>query len=101
MSIDEIRATYYASKVHSELDKQNDLRQQLIEVLTSKSDNLKAEYNISDYPGESVKATYKRLQTELTTRHKLEQDELSKRRIAANMAKKAIDSIKSEISMLT
>jgi hypothetical protein len=101
MSVDEIRAAYYASLIQSEPDKQNDLRQQLIALLIVQSDNLRREYNISNHPGESIKKIYRNLQIELTNRHKKEQEELSRRRVEANNAKKSIDTMKAEIAMLT
>ena len=98
MSIDEIRAAYYASKVNDGPDKQDECRKQLIAALNVESDTLKNTYNI--IPGESVKATYQRLQKELMARHKREQEELTALRLSANKAKKIIDAIKAEISTL-
>jgi ABC-type phosphate transport system auxiliary subunit len=102
MSIDELRATYYTLKVHNEgqNDKLNDCRQQLIAALNAQSDDLKRKYNIGSMLQESVKATYQRLQKELTARHKREQEELTALRLAANKAKKIIDSINAEIQNL-
>jgi type IV secretory pathway VirB4 component len=105
MSVDELRAEYYTLKAHNDgnNDKLNDCRQQLIAALNAQSNDLKRKYNIgsSAYAvQESVKATYQRLQKELTARHKREQEELTTLRLAANKAKKIIDSINTEIQNL-
>jgi hypothetical protein len=102
MSVDELRAEYYTLKAHNDgnNDKLNDCRQQLIAALNAQSNDLKRKYNIGSAVQESVKATYQRLQKELTARHKREQEELTALRLAANKAKKIIDSINTEIQNL-